>query len=268
MIEDKIRLMEQSRLELAKRLNFFDGGIWLGQPEGFPVAVPLIRNHLDEVLEKRLITGGLLSHWRGKTVSAQEGNEALSQALKAKSENLFAVWTGLPLFPAESGLLPESAGVKEKVRGVRIFPRSHNFVLEAWCIGSLCEWLVGRRMPLFIWHTELDWACLYALAKAFPALRIVVETQVQKILYQTRPLFALMRDCPNLFLELSNLVGSGFIEYAVRQFRASRLIFASFIPVNDPLVPMGMILDAKISEQEKFLIAGENLRWFINEVRL
>lgn len=265
-MQDRIRQMAQERRELAKRLRFFDANIWLGRPQGFPLAKELAPDRINEVLADRLLTGGLISHWRGRVVSAQDGNEALLRALERLEETLFAVWTALPLFPAESGPLPGNAQLATKVRAARIFPRSHHFSLAPWCIGSLCEWLAGRRMPLFIWHTELDWNSLHTLARAFPALRIVVETQAQKILYHTRPLFALMRDCRNVLVEISNFAGTGFIEYAVRQFGAERLIFGSFLPMSDPFVPMGMVLDAEIPERDKALIAGENLRHLINEV--
>jgi uncharacterized protein len=109
---------------------------------------------------------------------------------------------------------------------------------------------------------------VYEIAKAFPKLPIVIETQVQKILYHTRPLFALMRDCRNVLLETSNFVGAGFMEYAVRGFGAERLLFGSFLPVNDPLVAMGMVLDAGIPEEQKALIAGGNLRRLISEVQI
>jgi predicted TIM-barrel fold metal-dependent hydrolase len=120
-------------------------------------------------------------------------------------------------------------------------------------------------MPLFIWHTELDWPSFYLIAKSFPDLPLVVETQVQKILYHTRPLFALMRYCRNVSLELSNFAGQGFVEYACRELGAGRLIFGSFLPVNDPLVAMGMVIEAEISREEKALIARENLRRLIGE---
>ena len=267
MIEDRIKQMERERRMLAERLQFFDASIWLGRPEGFPLARELEPDRMKEALERRFVTGGLVSHWRGKTVSAQDGNEVVVQAVRRMGETFFAVWTGLPLFPLEAGAVPGCEAVPKEVRAIRIFPRSHNFPLADWCIGSLCEWLVNRRLPVFIWHTELDWPSLHALAKAFPALKIIVETQTQKILYHTRALFALMRECPNLLVELSNFAGSGFIEYAVEKFGAERLIFGSFFPMNDPLVAMGMVLDARISEEGKALIAGGNLRRLVSEVR-
>ena len=104
---------------------------------------------------------------------------------------------------------------------------------------------------------------MHALAGAFPKLKVIVETQTQKILYHTRPLFALMHDRRNVLLEISNLVGPRMIEYCVRQFGAERLIFGTFQPVNDPLVPIGMVIDAEISAADKMLIAGGNLRRLI-----
>jgi predicted TIM-barrel fold metal-dependent hydrolase len=68
-------------------------------------------------------------------------------------------------------------------------------------------------------------------------------------------------------LETSNLVGAGLVEYSVRAFGPERLIFGSFLPVNDPLVGLGMILDAEIPLDQKGLIAGGNLRRLIGEVR-
>jgi hypothetical protein len=190
------------------------------------------------------------------------------QALRGQSKDLFALWTRLPLFPSEPGPVPGSPETPKEVRAVRTFPKSHHFPLTDWCIGSLYEWLIDRRMPLFVWHTEPDWPSIYQTAKVYSKLSIVIETQVQKILYHTRPLFVLMRDCRNVPVELSNFVGQGFVEYAAREFDAHRLIFGSFLPVNDPLVAMGMILDAEIPEEQKALIAGGNLRRLATEVRI
>jgi len=193
-MEAGIRQMAQVRRECAGKLRFFDAGIWLGQPVGFPLARSLPPEELGSVIGRDFVTGGLISHWRGKTVSAQDGNLVLQTVLPDLPEDTYAVWTGLPLYPVEPGPLPGQGDLPEKVRGVRVFPKSHNYPLASSVIGSLCNWMVERRLLLFIWHVELDWPALHRLAQAFPALPIVVETQTQKILYHTRPLFALMRD--------------------------------------------------------------------------
>lgn len=263
---EQMEAMAARRRGQAQELRFFDANVWLGEPCGFPLAEELNVAKLAETLRRRFITGGLVSHWDAKRISAQEGNAALAQSLNQSDSDLFAVWTGLPLYPRENGPLLGGMDFPRNVRAVRIFPKSHNFPLADWCVGTLCDELASRRMPLLVWHTEIDWAPLYQLARAFPRLKIVVETQPQKILYHTRPLFALMRDCGNVLVEISNFAGQGFIEYAVKEFGADRLIFGSFLPVADPLVPIGMVIDAEITAEEKAMIAGGNLRQMVAEV--
>lgn len=265
---EQLQHLVLARRAHAERLQFFDANLWLGDPVGFPCARALPVAQLGPALRERCLTGGLISHWLGHTQSAQLGNHALQDALSSLGEGYYAIWTGLPLFPAEDGPLPGAETLPACVRGVRIFPRAHNFPPLAWSIGSLCTWLQQRCLPLFLWHTEIDWASLYQLAHAFPGLTLILESQPQKILYHTRALFALLRDCGNVRVELSNFAGQGFLEYAVREFGAQRLIYGSFLPVSEPFVPMGLVLDADITEEEKRLIAGDNLRQLIAEVRV
>jgi hypothetical protein len=259
--------MVEHRRQIAARLRFLDAGIWLGAPVGFPWARELPAEELAALIRKGFVAGGLVSHWRGKTVSAQDGNLALEAVTASLPANTYTIWTGLPLYPAEPGPLPGRGEVPQGVRGVRIFHKTHNYPLADWVVGSLCDWLIEHRLPLWIWHVELDWPSLDALAEKFPALNIVVETQTQKILYHSRPLFALMQRRRNVLVEISNLVGPRMIEYCVQQFGAERLIFGTFQPMNDPLVPIGMVIDAEIADSEKALIAGGSLRKLIDEVR-
>lgn len=265
-MKNNIQAMTDDRVRRAKKLNLFDSNLWLGQPVGFPLAVELKPGQLRTALEKHFITGGLVSHWRGYAVSAQEGNLALERIMPSLPANVYVIWTTLPLYPPEQAPLLGHGNLPEKVRGARIFPAHAHFPLAKWSIGSLCAWLIQRRIPLFIWHTELEWGNLRLLAQDFPELNIIVESQTQKILYHTRPLFALMKEHSNIMLEISNFAGPGFIEFAVKEFGAERLIYGSFLPMNDPFVPVGMILDAEISDSDKELIAGKNLRRIIDRV--
>ena len=200
-------------------------------------------------------------------MSAQDGNAALARIQAALKSRWRAVWTGLPLLPDEAGPLPGPGAKAERLGGVRIFPKTHGFPLTPWMLDSLCEWLTTHRLPLFIWHTELEWPLLHNLACAFPRLTIVIESQPQKILYHARPLFGLLQACANIRVETSNFVGQGCIEYVVRHWGPERLLFGTFLPAGDPLVPMGMLLDADIDEADKVLIAGENLRRLWSEIR-
>ena len=267
MIE-KLREMQVDKTGLVKELRFFDSNVWLGKPVGFPLSKELKAKNIQDACKKHYIAGTLISHWMGQSVSAQDGNEALCKIAPKLSESDYLIWTALPLYPKDSGHLLGCNDLHAKVRAVRISPKTHGFALKNWQLDSLCDFLIEHSLPMFIQHVELEWDDLYNFAKDNPLLKIIVDSQTKKILYHTRPLFALMKQCQNVLLEISNFVGPGFIEYAVEQFGAERLIYGSFMPVNDPFVPMGMVIDAQIAKDDKHLIAGDNLRTLIDEVQL
>lgn len=260
MIEHTIKDMAEDRRQQAKQLNAYDASLWLGRPRGFPLAREMDLDGLRVAMAECYISGGLISHWDGHSISAQAGNEALlSRESILDIADIGVILTGLPLFTVEGGPLTGHSHLPENVRAVRIFPKTHGFPLTNWMLGSLVPWMMDRYQPMFIWHTELDWNELYYFARRLPQLNIVIESQHRKIIYHMRPLLTLMRDCPNVYLEISNLTGPAF-DLTLQCIGPERLIFGSFLPVNDPLVPLGMILDAKIPDSDRKLVAGDNLR--------
>lgn len=267
MTTTPIKEMAETRRAEAAELNFFDANVWMGRPEGFPLAKEMTAEPLAETLRQYFIPAALFSHWHGRTLGPQDGNLALEAALPLLPKDCGVIWTGLPLLAGEAQPVPGPGTVAGRLRGVRLFPKAHQFPLADWMVGPLCEWLIAQHLPLFIWHTETDWGSLRSLARAFPRLALVVESQPQKILYHMRPLLAILRDCPNVLVETSNFIGQGFVEYTVRGFGPERLIFGSFLPVNDPLVAIGMLIDADIGKTEKRLVAGDNLRRILAEVK-
>ncbi len=267
-IEKVMEDMSRKKRDKVKELQFFDANIWLGEPDFFPIASELHPNDLEEVCSKYHLEGGLISHWDSPKISAQDGNHALLELQEYLPEAIYTIWTGLPLSPHEQDPLPGFNAPPPGLRGVRLFPKTHKYLLSPWVIGTLCEWCIRHAVPLFFWHIEVDWNHVYVLAKKFPKLNIIVETQWQKILYHNRNLYSLMESCNNVLLETSNFIGQDFITHAVKTFGAERLIFGSFLPVNDPFASMGMILDADISDNEKKMISGGNLRQIIKGVRV
>jgi hypothetical protein len=263
----EIERMAADKRRQLQELSVFDANIWLGAPAFFPLARELRPAAVGPALREHELQGALVSHWDSIRFSAQEGNLALIDAGSVLPEGVFTIWAGLPTGLREQKPLPGFGSADPRLRGVRLFPKTHQYRLAHWVVGELCEWCIEHRIPLFFWHVEIEWDSVYALAGSFPQLRMVIETQWQKILYHNRDLFSLLRSCPNILVESSNLVGQDNVSYFVRSFGAERLLFGSFLPVNDPYAAIGMILDADISEDEKKLIAGGNLRKIIAEVR-
>jgi hypothetical protein len=266
----QITALEKRYNQLRKELDFFDAGAWLGEPPGFfPLARRMPPRRLLSVLRDWKIRGALVSHWAGWNEGADVANARLAASIPGMKD-CFAVATGLPTFPDGNEFLDSGrkSAFAERLRAVRIFPAAHGFSLERWCIGALCEELTVRNIPLFIWHTEARWEDLARLAGDFAKLNIVVESQYQKVLYHTRRLFPLMKARPNVYCEISNIGGFNLLDFGVREIGAERFIFGTYLPASDPSVPMGMIMDARISTREKKLIAGDNLRRLISGVQL
>ena len=266
-LDERIAALSAKARTRAESLGLVDANLWLGEPDHFPLAEEIPLTRLGDTLREYGLRGALVSHWDGVRLSAQEGNQALLDAEGLLPDGTWTVWTGLPLAAGEPGPLPGPGLSGSRVRGVRIFPKTHNFQLSPWVIGSLCECCAAHRVPLFIWHVEADWEKLHALARAFPKLPLVVETQWQKILYHDRDLASLLDDCSNVMVESSNLIGQDFIAWIVRRWGAARILFGSFLPVADPFASIGMILEADISPADMSLIAGGNTRRLIGEVR-
>ncbi len=251
----------------AQALDLFDASSWLGRTTAFPLMDEGTPELLERVHKESSIRGALVSHWRSGQDCSQESNRLLLRQI-AGHDNWYATLSLQPLFPADPGcpVSPEWAWPDE-VRGVRVFPASFNYPLVDWCVGSLCDLLIERHLPLFVLHTETTFQDIYALASRYPRLRIVVESQTRKILYHMRVVLPLMRRCSNVYLETSNLCAQGMIEYIVKNLGADRLIFGTFAPANDPIVPLGMLLQAGISQADKLGIGGGNMRRLIAEVR-
>ncbi|MDM8007966.1 MAG: hypothetical protein QUV05_17645, partial [Phycisphaerae bacterium] len=240
-----------------------ESDVYKRQPEGFPLATELDPPAMTAAMGQYFITGGLVSHWQGKTDSAEAGNAALDAgAGEMTGESLYTVATALPDTFA-SGFADGEA--VSRLRGIRLFPRTHGFLFSAATVGDLCRWLSERRLPLFIWHTEIEWRDLRELARAFGDLSIVVESQPRKIIYCAEPLLDLLRSCPSAFVETSNLTAPLFQE-VLKSVGAERLIYGSFMPMNDPLVPLGVLLDSDMPDADRTLVAGGNLKRLIGAV--
>ncbi|HUT74630.1 MAG TPA: amidohydrolase family protein [Armatimonadota bacterium] len=261
-----VEIEAQLRREAAE-LDLFDASAWLGRTPAFPLMAEGTPELIADLHRRVGINGVLLSHWNAAEDCSQEPNQQLLQAVAGR-DNWYAALAMQPLFPADPGVpAVNGADWSRKARAVRVFPASWHYALVDWCVGSLCEMLIEKRLPLFVLHTETTFQDLYDLAQRYPELVIVVEGQAQKILYHTRMVLPLMKACPNLHLEMSNYCTQGLIAYTVNELGAERLIFASFAPARDPLVPLGLLLQADITTEAKRAIAGANIRRMISEVR-
>jgi len=258
---------EHLRGEVAA-LDYYDCNVWLGRADHFPLASELRIKELAGILKRYQMRGACISHWAGYSAAAQVGNQALLELENDLPAECGTIWTALPPEPEEPGPLPGKDVDYGKMCGVRVFPESHRYRFLPWVVGDLCRWCGRRGLPIFVWHVEINWNDLYTTARAFPECHFILETQWQKILYPMRQFFGLCATCPNIYAEISNLIGQDYLAQAVRRVGPKRLLYGSFLPMNDPLIPIGIIGYSGISDKDKRLIAGDNLRRLLGGVQL
>ena len=109
-----------------------------------PLASEMDIQALRTTMTEYFISGGLISHSDGHSISPQEGNAALLSLENVQDSGL--ILTGLPLFPSEGGSLPGHSNLPESVRAVRIFPKTYGFQLTDWMLGSLMQWMTERNL--------------------------------------------------------------------------------------------------------------------------
>ncbi|MBO9610191.1 MAG: hypothetical protein J7639_29805, partial [Paenibacillaceae bacterium] len=153
------------------------------------------------------------------------------------------------------------------VKAVRMFPAAaeHNFSLEAWSCGELFEALEHYLVPLFLGMDQLGWNDLFELCRSYPALPIVL-TEVNYRM--DRRLYPLLERFPQLRIETIGYKVHLGIEELCKRFGAERLVFGSGMPLYSGAAAVSMVRYAGIGEREKRLIAGDNLRAMLKEVRL
>ena len=76
-----------------------------------------------------------------------------------------------------------------------------------------------------------------------------------------------IRNSPNILIETSGFdATAGFIEMAVREIGAERIVFGSHLPSRSLGTELGKIIGANISEETKRKICGENYRKLLGRI--
>ena len=180
------------------------------------------------------------------------------------------------LLPEATGEFPSADETVEtmratNVRAALLAPRSYRLALREWGIGPLLERLAARRIPTFMdfsvfsWSSEaIDWDGLLEIGQAFPDLPLIL---VRANIGSNRQLFPLLEQLPNLHIETSYYTVHRGIELACRQFGARRALFGTSMPFRSPGPAITALMYARISETERALVGGDNLRRLLEEVR-
>ena len=75
------------------------------------------------------------------------------------------------------------------------------------------------------------------------------------------------RNSPNVLIETSGFdATSGFMEMAVRDLGAERIVFGSHLPSRSLGTELGKVIATDISEKDRIRILGENFRTLLRPI--
>ncbi|MGI6113626.1 MAG: amidohydrolase family protein [Mahellales bacterium] len=157
--------------------------------------------------------------------------------------------------------------IENKVVVVRMFPKRLNHTMSKWSVGEILKYMEHRRLPLMLWHTEVNWDIVDGICNEYKELPVIIEGNDQKLLYHNRSFIPLLLKHKNLYIETHNFIFYNGFEYMVNDLKIDRFIFGSYFPFNDPNASMMTITHGDIDEDVKFKIAGRNLQTLIDNIR-
>lgn len=198
-----------------------------------------------------------------------DGNLRILESTKSYPR-IHAAWSVLPSVLEETRRSPEQfvqEMEKHDVQALFLYPNQFFFNLSDWCIDPLMEPLAERKVPVFINPVEVngrgssdstDWDSIVNLCKRWPDLPVIISEG--RIRRSQRMLYRAFDACPNLHLELSAYWLHRGIEFITERWGANRIVFGSGWPKYGQHMTLVNLTTAQISDGDKKLIAGDNLR--------
>lgn len=202
------------------------------------------------------IERALVTHTMSWLHSPAAGNQAVLAEL-ADHPRLLPCWTVLPVTCGE--LPPPDEFVAQAVESgvalLRAYPTEHGYPLDGPAFTPMLSAAEEARLPLLVDVTQTDWPAIASIAQAHPALPVIVSLVGYRTLRNSSDLLG---RCPNTHLDLANLTTHGGIEWLVRRFGASRLMFGTGAPIRDGAEALTRLLWSLLDDQDVQAIGHDN----------
>jgi hypothetical protein len=249
-------------------MNFFDCNAFIGLPARRSLYPPA--PGAAEILAEMDFCGvdrALVWHIAQFDASPQTGNTLLTQAIQAQPR-LTGCWALLPNqaheFPPFEDFLQDMRSAR--VAALRAFPNDHHFLLNEVAMGSWLEPMVAHRIPLFISvERGANWPIVYDLLAEFPDLVCVICDH--GCWGEDRRFRPLIERYPHVYVDTAQYLLDGGIEAFVADYGPQRLLFGSGFPASYLGGMIMAIRHARIPDEAKAAIAGQNLERILSEVR-
>ncbi|MEX2569031.1 MAG: amidohydrolase family protein [Cyclobacteriaceae bacterium] len=207
----------------------------------------------------------------------KDGNRRILEVTE-NNPRLHRGWSAMP--PGiKSEQIPPYDFVNEmrrhQVGALFLYPNQYFFNLSDWSVDDLLDPVSESNVPVFINPVEsngrggsdaTDWDGVVSLCRRWPSIPIVVSEN--RIRRSQRLLYKALDACPNLHLEISAYWLHRGIEYITERWGARRLLFGSGWPNFGQHMTLATLTTAEISDHDKRIIAGDNLRGLLSWCKL
>lgn len=255
-------------------LSFFDANCMIGRYKNFQEGSFHTAERLLEEMAYYGISEALVYHALSRENHPTTGNPAILGEVEGH-KNLHPAWS---MLPSRSKELPKPheyihEALDNHVHAIWLFPGQFFYPLSEWCIGSLLDELEEHRIPTFVdadpeyadfGSDRFQWDHIDEMCRNHPGLQLILSAA--RFRTSNRLLYQLLERHNSLFVEISGMWFYRGIEFICREFGAHRLIFGTRMPLRDPACAIAMVNYAGISDEEKRMIAGDNLRRLLKEV--
>jgi predicted TIM-barrel fold metal-dependent hydrolase len=265
----KTEEFEREFRQSVRDLAFFDANCWYGRSDQPRRSVIDTIDEFEEVASgigyARCNVGYLVS----KYLKPFEGNDALIADVAGKQRFVPSIVLAPWMFENEvqtNEYLERM--LKQGVRSVRMFPKTHHYLLNDWSYGYVLKLLEAYRLPLFIWSTEMDWNEIYETSQKYPKLPIVVEQCEVEAFFNLGYLMPLLEATSNVYLETNRVHEYLALDAMVERVGGGRFIYGSNMPVDDPYPQLAVITLGLFSQEDKRRIAHENLENLFADVQV
>lgn len=259
-------------------IYFFDVNCLLGRRNYYQGRYFWKKENLLNTMDHYQIKKALVYHSLMREHNPQQGNRVLLEEIKG-DDHLLPVQAALPngdIFGVEE--MPTTDEFinqleKNNVRAVRLFPDDsiHRFSLQEWSLGEFYGKLADIGIPLlldfgtiFYGKEKINWNVIYEICRNHPRLPLILIGPDYR---SCRRIFPLFKSCSNLKIDISRFMTHRGLEFVCQEFGADRLLFGTKLPFQNPGAIITMVLYARISKEEKILIAGQNLDNLLAGVR-
>ena len=204
---------------------------------------------------------------KSTTKDGFSGNSVIANDI-AGSPRLRGVWSLLPSCTGEVAppcKLP-AAMKQNNIAALAFNPKANRFLPKPSVIGDYLEVAQEHAIPVLL-NTgrglELEEAD--SIMRDFPKLTAILT--FNNCWPSDRLLRPFIEAYPNLCLDTAYMFTDSYLPELVKKYSAKRILFGSAYPVSYPGANMMVIKHAEISDEDKRLIAGENLLRIIGEAR-